>query len=73
MPPHLKSWVGTCPHCPHGSYATVSDVRQPSKLAKVGEAKHTIGGNKLEVGGTVAQPGQSYHPTLAIVPKLVCF
>ena len=23
LPPHLKSWVGTCPHCPHGSYATV--------------------------------------------------
>ena len=22
LPPHLKSWVGTCPHCPHGSYAT---------------------------------------------------
>ena len=24
LPPHLKSWVGTCPHCPHGSYATGS-------------------------------------------------
>ena len=23
LPPHLKSWVGMCPHCPHGSYATV--------------------------------------------------
>ena len=22
LPPHLKSWVGTCPHCLHGSYAT---------------------------------------------------
>ena len=26
LPPHLKSWVGTCPNCPHGSYATGSGV-----------------------------------------------
>ena len=26
LPPHLKSWVGTCPHCPHGSYSTAYDV-----------------------------------------------
>ena len=28
LPPHLKSWVGTCPHCPHGSYATAPIPRR---------------------------------------------
>ena len=48
LPPHLKSWVGTCPHCPHGCYATAVNCVAFLTISCWCEMSSTAGANWCE-------------------------